>query len=526
MKKMICYALAACLLLSGCGVISDSNSTGTKVPTSVLDLSELSESGRMDTYAIYFLNSSNNTLTAEPRKLNIKQDTNPAITAVEALLAGPSNDSVAGVAKIGMTLDYIEFSNEAANVYINYYGGLMQSEEAYILEQAIANTVTDILGDTSICVFYNGIRRGFDGYPAAPLKKQVGNVHDAYTNAYAKYVPQQLNMNNGPEEAKPTDEQTVLPSIGSTPTGHTTQNSLMQNEPAVAEIPTVLYFVAASGDYILPEVRTVKYVPGHFEGEEYVDGNYIEAVIEELRKGPQNTAVLESPLLSESKLTTSPLKIANGSAAYDLSLMFSDLPSGTGKEALLSYAAIIYSITGLVPGIEDVNLYVRGTQVTGGSAGGSKRNDYFGCLGSSAPVYFEDENSDLLLEVSRSMEQGQIWSARARLLELMRGPQKGDSESVEAVMPTGSSEADILAVNVDNDTAYINLSENFKNACKGLSERSEMLLVFAMVNTVTALDGISKVQFLVEGKQVDTLAGHLCLSDPFLKNYGIIKNGG
>jgi hypothetical protein len=33
------------------------------------------------------------------------------------------------------------------------------------------------------------------------------------------------------------------------------------------------------------------------------------------------------------------------------------------------------------------------------------------------------------------------------------------------------------------------------------------------------------VQFTVEGKQVDKLAGYLCLSDPFLRNYGIIKSG-
>jgi hypothetical protein len=37
------------------------------------------------------------------------------------------------------------------------------------------------------------------------------------------------------------------------------------------------------------------------------------------------------------------------------------------------------------------------------------------------------------------------------------------------------------------------------------------------------MDGINKVQFLVEGKQADTLAGVICISDPFLKNYGIIK---
>ena len=41
--------------------------------------------------------------------------------------------------------------------------------------------------------------------------------------------------------------------------------------------------------------------------------------------------------------------------------------------------------------------------------------------------------------------------------------------------------------------------------------------MYAIVNTITAMDGISKVQFLIEGKQTQTLSGTLCLADPFLK---------
>jgi spore germination protein GerM len=96
---------------------------------------------------------------------------------------------------------------------------------------------------------------------------------------------------------------------------------------------------------------------------------------------------------------------------------------------------------------------------------------------------------------------------------------------VNAVQTENMAERDILSVSVYNDTAYVNLSENFKQSCAGISAKSEMLLIYAIVNTATAMDGINKVQFLVEGAQTDTLAGHLCISDPFLRNYGMIKNG-
>ena len=51
----------------------------------------------------------------------------------------------------------------------------------------------------------------------------------------------------------------------------------------------------------------------------------------------------------------------------------------------------------------------------------------------------------------------------------------------------------VLSVNVYNDTAYVNLSEDFKNACQGISSKAEMLLVYAIVNTVTAMDGINRI---------------------------------
>ena len=53
-----------------------------------------------------------------------------------------------------------------------------------------------------------------------------------------------------------------------------------------------------------------------------------------------------------------------------------------------------------------------------------------------------------------------------------------------------------------------------------------MRFVYSVVNTSTAMDGINKVQFLIEGMQTQALAGYLWMTDPFLKNYGIIKKSG
>jgi germination protein M len=151
------------------------------------------------------------------------------------------------------------------------------------------------------------------------------------------------------------------------------------------------------------------------------------------------------------------------------------------------------------------------------------RSNFLGFIGSSAPLYFEDKNSDLLLEVSRSMEQAKIWNAKERLLELVKGPLEGEDDNAVPIMLQGITDKDILSVDIYGDTAYVNLSQGFKNACVDLTPKSEMLLVYSIVNTITSMDGISKLQFLIEGRQTETLAGNICLSNPFIRNYGIIK---
>ena len=514
MKRIVAALLVVCMVLSGCGVIRETDETGAIVSTDVLDMSANEDTGRVMTSAVYFYNATSKTLTAEPRRLVVKTDDNPAEAAVEALLAGPSESSgLTDVAPVGMTLDSIEFCREVANVYLLYDGEDMAQHDQYVLELAIASTVTDILGATYICVFINGMQTGFKGGLRAPLKKQTISVEEAWQQAEAKYAAGQTLLT----DVLPVDEgePTATPTV-------TTTDTISPEEPyvpATMELQTILYYISADGGYLLPEVHTV----------EYTQGEVVDALIAELKKTPNNTTLMKSPLSEDVQISGSLTTLEDGTRT--LALDFSKrIDSGT-EDVVLSYASIIYTLTGFIPGVKTVELSVADNPITSIGAmdtlgDGIQRSDFAGNLGSSALLYFDDSNSDLLLAVSRSMEQGKTWSARARVLELLKGPLKGDGDDVLPVMPPGVTDADILSVDVYGDTAYVNLSQNFKDACTGMTAKTEMLLVYAIVNTITAMDGISKVQFLIEGKQTQTLAGTLCLADPFLKNYGIIKDTG
>lgn len=497
-------ALAACLVFSGCGVIRDQRQAGANVPVSVMDISGLENYERTVKSAVYFYNETSQTLMAESRTLVVEQDANPAETAVRELLKGSSNASLKSVAPEGMTLEFLEYSQGVVNVYLKYGGEMPEPEQAYILEQAIANTVTDILGPVSVCVFYNGIRVGVGGYPSGPLRKQTGSIPDAWGSVFAKYMPQSTS---------PADEESPEPAK--------THSPAEEEKPKTSEINTVLYFVSPDGRFILPEVRTIK----------YTGDQYIETLIQELKNGPRNTAAMRSPLNADAELLRKSVLEDLGSGRLKLELYFSQSPVQPGyldASDIVSYAALVYTIIGFMPYVKTVDIYVAGHRVD--KVGdirfynGMRRADYVGLIGSSAPVYFGDKTSDLLLEVQRNMEQGKVWSARERVLELLAGPLEEDGANVWPLMPPGVTADDIPSVDVYGDTAYVNLSARFKEACAGMTAQSEMLLVYSIVNTITAMDGISKVQFTVDGRQVDKLAGYLCLADPLLRNYGIIKS--
>ena len=74
----------------------------------------------------------------------------------------------------------------------------------------------------------------------------------------------------------------------------------------------------------------------------------------------------------------------------------------------------------------------------------------------------------------------------------------------------------------ERGTAFVDLSKDVSTAHTGGSQ-NELLTIYSIVNALTAnLPAITSVQLLVDGKEVDTLAGHIELRKPLQKNLGII----
>lgn len=79
-----------------------------------------------------------------------------------------------------------------------------------------------------------------------------------------------------------------------------------------------------------------------------------------------------------------------------------------------------------------------------------------------------------------------------------------DSRQDYPIFPKGTK---VNGVNLKGDTAIIDLSKEFLSD-SNLDGLSAQLRLASLVNTVTEFNGVKKVQFLVNGKKVDSYGGY------------------
>ena len=102
------------------------------------------------------------------------------------------------------------------------------------------------------------------------------------------------------------------------------------------------------------------------------------------------------------------------------------------------------------------------------------------------------------------------------LQELAKGPSEGSR--LNRSLPEGTR---VLGLEVKDGIAYANFSrEIMENFNWGSS--LEGLMVAAIANTLTEFPQIQGVLVLVEGKQVETLGGHLSAKEIFRRNEEVI----
>ncbi|AZR73404.1 hypothetical protein BBF96_08420 [Anoxybacter fermentans] len=131
----------------------------------------------------------------------------------------------------------------------------------------------------------------------------------------------------------------------------------------------------------------------------------------------------------------------------------------------------------------------------------------------SIKLYFATKDGMGLQVEKRKVKGDKKWEA---VRELIAGPTK------PGLFPTIPPEVELLNIRVKNGLCVVNFNEKLITNHWGGST-GEILTVYSIVNTLCQFPDVERVQILVEGRKVQTLAGHLNLEESFEANEELVK---
>ena len=123
-------------------------------------------------------------------------------------------------------------------------------------------------------------------------------------------------------------------------------------------------------------------------------------------------------------------------------------------------------------------------------------------------VYYPDESGLRLVEVEREIEVARDSDKYAAAVEAMMTPPT-ETELTE-IFP---KRAKLLNVDVHDGIATVNFDEGLQKHFVGGSA-GETFLIGSVVNALTNFNEIKEVRILIDGEEIESLAGHMDLSAP------------
>jgi spore germination protein GerM len=136
-----------------------------------------------------------------------------------------------------------------------------------------------------------------------------------------------------------------------------------------------------------------------------------------------------------------------------------------------------------------------------------------------ATLFFASADSQRLVGVQQDvpLAEGPVAQARALVTALLTST---PPDGLASTIPEGTALRGVYLS--DQRELFVDLDETVRSKHRGGSTQ-ELLTVYSLVNTLTVnLSTIAAVQILIDGREADTLAGHVDLRRPLRKNEALI----
>jgi len=508
--KGACKALAlvtAVSLLTGCtasipvrissGVTLPPAASGAAAPTG--DVME----DYAQTVMLCLPSSQSGQLEYFPERILLPPFRHPAEAVLKKLFSHQETTQAKPLAKdVQLSLfpgSSVEISNETATVDLGPSALLLSNEERYSVCRAITNTLTQWGDIRFVNVLVSGRQQGVDTAAAIPLGSLTGT---------------------GDEDIK-----SLWDAANRQPSGNGGFTSF-----------ATLYFPVYAGRGVLAETRPVNLGGLSFTGMTLALLQALSAGAVSLPYVPR-LPDLVTLLSTEPEVTQEP-----GFSGRVVHLRFYEsandalITSGIPRSVLI--ASLTLTLTTFLPYTEGIRVSIGNEEITAVVPAGVyerageqimfdkgiiRRAQFSHFLLSDCDLYFASGNGSLSLS-KRPIPYYQANHPRYLINQLLVGPlNTDDAAGPSPVMPNGLSDADILGISRQGDSLFVNFSKNLKALADGMDESGERLMVYSLVDTLTALPGIRRVRFFINGEQEGTFAGGIDIAGEFIRNEGIIQ---
>ena len=270
-----------------------------------------------------------------------------------------------------------------------------------------------------------------------------------------------------------------------------------------------LYFVNSDSTELVQETREIS-----------IDENLsvAECVIKELLTGPKNP---EYKAIIPKAAKLNEVNLAGNLAIIDFS---KEVYPETDADILLLSTSVLRTVAE-IEGITRVLITVDGKDFETSEGNFVGIMDKEDIVFDTTPevkqqqyitLYFADKDGSALVEETRKITVNEKEKIEMQAIkELIKGP---DDKELSKTIP---AETKILSVETKEGVCFVNLSQEFISRHPG-GTMGEQLTIYSIVNTLTSLEGIEKVQFLIEGQKNESFI-HMLINEPFVRDEALIK---
>jgi spore germination protein GerM len=137
----------------------------------------------------------------------------------------------------------------------------------------------------------------------------------------------------------------------------------------------------------------------------------------------------------------------------------------------------------------------------------------------AASLYYASTDGQTLVEVRRDVELAADAAGQGR--EILRAQLAPAPKPYVSVIPPGTTLRAFYVT--ERGEAFVDLSRELSAAHRGGS-LAELMTVHALVNAVARnLPAVQRVQILVDGQTVDTIAGHVDVRRPLVRDTSLVR---